>query len=466
MMESEGKGHLTSVRHRHYMDDEQHHDELMEDGTKQASLPANKRTSIEVEMQPLTSSVDNDDRSFGFPPEEGVRNGKVGVFEMPQSKTFAQSLEDWLFPPELPRSCQLLRPENIAVPLCYLLVGLLQGLSSPLINVFPLDLGATEAQQTTISSIRSLPASFKLLFGFLSDNFPVYGYRRKPYMFLGWLFASFSVFLLIASSNLNIDFQNRNCFKRGAASAANDDTTRSELPSDAPSVTFFAICLLGFGTGFWLADVMGDSIVAEKAKLEPESSHGSVQSSCYSYRFFGMMVAAPLSTFLYSEWGPSSVILLLSLLPLTILPFIYMLHENNEEPVRSTNEQCLEIWKTVCSRAVWQPMGFVFFYNVMQVSNAAWRQFLVTTLNFTTCQLNLILVASLVLLYLGILAYKYYFIKWSWRSVYVLTTALNGVFSFLQILLITGITFGLSNFWFALGDDAFSDFIQGIQVRV
>jgi hypothetical protein len=40
--------------------------------------------------------------------------------------------------------------------------------------------------------------------------------------------------------------------------------------------------------------------------------------------------------------------------------------------------------------------------------------------------------------------------------VYISTTILNGVFSFLQVLLILGITFGLSDFLFALGDDAFA----------
>ena len=141
-----------------------------------------------------------------------------------------------------------------------------------------------------------------------------------------------------------------------------------------------------------------------------------------------------------------------------------MLHEDNEIPISSTREQCNEIWKTVCSQAVWQPMGFVYLYNTLQVGNAAWRQFMVTTLKFTTCQLNLLLVVGLVLLYLGIIAYKYYFISWSWRTVYIWTTGLNGIFSLLQVCLITGFTFGLSNFWFALGDDVFAEFIQGIQV--
>ena len=75
----------------------------------------------------------------------------------------------------------------------------------------------------------------------------------------------------------------------------------------------------------------------------------------------------------------------------------------------------------------------------------------------------MILNVAYVLLYFGVLAYKYYFITWSWRSVYVMTTSLNAVFSALQILLIFKITFGLSYFWFALGDDAFAEFISGIQ---
>jgi hypothetical protein len=69
------------------------------------------------------------------------------------------------------------------------------------------------------------------------------------------------------------------------------------------------------------------------------------------------------------------------------------------------------------------------------------------------------MIAASVLLYVGIMAYKYYFIKWSWRTIYIVTTVLNAFLSSLQILLIQGITFGLSPFAFALGDDIFADFI-------
>ncbi|KAL7550087.1 hypothetical protein ACHAWF_015278, partial [Thalassiosira exigua] len=221
--------------------------------------------------------------------------------------------------------------------------------------------------------------------------------------------------------------------------------------------------LLLFGTGFWFADVMGDSIVAEKAKLEPEDCRGHLQSTCYACRFFGLMIAAPLSTIIYSAHGPRAVVVLMAGLPAAIVPLVYLLKEARDVPVASTRKQCAEIWNTACSRAVWQPPGFVYLYNVLQVGNAAWKQFLKTVLGFTSNQLNSLLIAAYVLLWLGIMAYKKFFIKWSWRTVYVSTTLLNGIFSALQILLIYGITFGLDPFWFALGDDAFADFIGGIQ---
>ena len=50
------------------------------------------------------------------------------------SSVLSQSALDWVFPPSTPRSVQLMRKENIAIPACYLLVGLLQGKNTSLIH--------------------------------------------------------------------------------------------------------------------------------------------------------------------------------------------------------------------------------------------------------------------------------------------------------------------------------------------
>jgi hypothetical protein len=45
----------------------------------------------------------------------------------PWSRHLSRSWYEWIYPPNIPRSVQLFRKENIAIPACYLIVGLLQG---------------------------------------------------------------------------------------------------------------------------------------------------------------------------------------------------------------------------------------------------------------------------------------------------------------------------------------------------
>lgn len=42
------------------------------------------------------------------------------------------------------------------------------------------------AEQSIIYTLGQLPWCFKLVFGFISDNFPICGMRRKPYFIIGW----------------------------------------------------------------------------------------------------------------------------------------------------------------------------------------------------------------------------------------------------------------------------------------
>lgn len=119
------------------------------------------------EMVPLSDNDKEDDDELGefdYDNEEDdddvhVRRRRQGRSQQQQLTTttgddyttsntyLPKSIYQYLYPPNVPRDVQLMRPENIAVPACYLLVGLLQGLSGPFTNVYPLDLNASEAQQ-------------------------------------------------------------------------------------------------------------------------------------------------------------------------------------------------------------------------------------------------------------------------------------------------------------------------------
>ncbi len=79
------------------------------------------------------------------------------------STILSKKIYQYLYPPNVPKSIQLYRWENLAIPSCYLLVGVLQGLSGPFTNVYPLDLNASEAQQVSILSSQQLIASEMLV---------------------------------------------------------------------------------------------------------------------------------------------------------------------------------------------------------------------------------------------------------------------------------------------------------------
>ena len=237
----------------------------------------------------------------------------------------------------------------------------------------------------------------------------------------------------------------------------------------------------------WYADATVDAVVAEKAQCEPEAIRGSLQATCYTLRFFGLMVSAPISTYLYTHIGPQFIVTCLTVIPCIVVPLAWLLAEqrvalvqtmshrqDSDTRTRSTRttsiilikpvqEQCREIWHTVCSRSVWEPMAFVYMFNLCQVSNAAWRQFLVTVYHFTADNLNALLVVSYILVYLGTIIYKNCLLNTSWRWIYQACICLNLIVSLLQLLLIRGHTWNISPFVFALGDDAFAEFLNGIQ---
>lgn len=426
--------------------------------TKDDKTASLRSGGSDSEASTMWSNTSNDSQSNSTPRRAAKR-----PLSSPPSVTWYNN--DYFFPPNVPLELQLLRLDNLALPACYVLVGTLQGLYKPLLNVYPLELGATEAQQTTVSIIATLPCAFKIIFGFVSDNCPILGLRRKPYLAGGWIFASFGLWYLLMRTTLTLPSDDEVVIPPTLSSSAEKDGPSSlPLPSP-PSIPLLSLSFFLFGIGLWCADVMADAVVAEKSRLEPENHRGMLQATCYTCRFLAQFISASLMTGLYGQWwcGPKQVIAALAVGPLIILPLVYRLKElpHNPPPLP---DQCYEIWNTIQSRAVWQPLSFVFVFNALQVPNAAWRQFLKTIWHFTAAQLNGLLVASYALLYVGIASYKSCCLNASWRRTYQVCIAFNAIASSLQLLLVRGYTLGLGPFLFALGDEALQEFLVGIQL--
>ena len=170
----------------------------------------------------------------------------------------------------------LMRQENIAIAMAYFCVGIVGSfLHTPLVVYLVKDLNAEPQMQHAVEILHHLPWTLKLIFGFISDAFPIMGMHRAPYFGIGAIVYSIS---FIAYGLLGVN-----------------------------NVILLAFCVFVGTLGLIQMDVMADTMVVQRAKFEPTEIHGQMQASCYALRFAGSLTGAILgATFCNKKqlgWG-------------------------------------------------------------------------------------------------------------------------------------------------------------------
>eukprot|EP00602_Paraphysomonas_sp_CaronLab_P004945 CAMPEP_0185027976 /NCGR_PEP_ID=MMETSP1103-20130426/13370_1 /TAXON_ID=36769 /ORGANISM="Paraphysomonas bandaiensis, Strain Caron Lab Isolate" /LENGTH=448 /DNA_ID=CAMNT_0027562197 /DNA_START=477 /DNA_END=1823 /DNA_ORIENTATION=+ len=153
-------------------------------------------------------------------------------------------------------------------------------------------------------------------------------------------------------------------------------------------------------------------------------------------------------------------------LTIPVSNFFEDIDEEDTSELSPLSKQCQEIWQTVQLKSVWRPMAFVFCFNMLQIPNVAWQSYLQLTLHFEPWVLGAMVVAGSFMTFAGVVAYKYFFFKTSWRKIYLWSALLTTFFSLLQLVLIFQLNtkyFHISNYFFSLGDDVITSYINGIQ---
>jgi MFS family permease len=255
----------------------------------------------------------------------------------------------------LPDFINPFRLENACVMLGYFNVGLAMYLfTSPVAYYLVNTLDCSSAQYNAFITLIGIPWTFKFLFGALSDCVPIRQSRRNSWFFIGWTgFVLSSLWLSLLSN---------------------------------PSLVQVSFWMFVMTCAYLLSDVCADAHNVERAKFETESIKGKIQASSYAIRSFGSVIGAVLGAVLYnsSSWGwgltISQFFLLGALLPATtLLPVSPFSLEIKPKSTRypSFHEIVMDIWRILQLRVVWHPMIFIFSYNMLQVSNASWTNFLV-----------------------------------------------------------------------------------------
>ncbi|MEM9218079.1 MAG: folate/biopterin family MFS transporter [Cyanobacteria bacterium P01_F01_bin.150] len=340
-------------------------------------------------------------------------------------------------------------PELAAILLVYFVQGVL-GLSRLAVSFFLKDeLGLSPTQVATMMGVVMIPWVIKPLFGFISDGVPILGYRRRPYLILA-----------------------------GLAGAIAWISMATWVHSAWDATGAIALSSLAIA----LSDVIVDSIVVERARVESQEVAGSLQSLCWGTSALGGLLTAYFSGSLLELVSVQTVFGITACFPLIVALVAGLI---NEEPISpgvkaglilgpnqgsipaantsgeqstagasSSPSQLQMLWQAIQQRSIWMPALFIFLWQATPSSGSAFFFFTTNDLGFQPEFLGRVQLVTSIAAILGIWIFQRFLKSVPVRSIIGWSMVLSTLLGLTSLILVTHTNraLGISDQWFSLGD--------------
>ncbi len=318
-----------------------------------------------------------------------------------------------------------LTPELFAILTVYFVQGIL-GLARLAVSFFLKDdLMLSPAQVSALMGIAAIPWITKPVIGFLSDGKPLFGYRRRSYLFLSGILGS------IAWLSLAIIVNN---------------------------LTGAIIAILCTSLSVAISDVIVDSVVVERAKSESLAKSGSLQSVTWGFSAIGGIITAYFSGSLLEHYSSSQIFLITACFPLLVVGIAGLIIEKpvtEKEDIIDFSGQIKQIWQTFKQKTILHPVIFVFIWQMTPSADSAFFFFSTNELGFTPEFLGRIrLITSLASL-MGVWCYQQWLKQISFRVILGWSVVLSSLLGMTSLILVTHLNrqLGIDDHWFSLGDN-------------
>jgi len=319
-------------------------------------------------------------------------------------------------------------PELIAIVSIYVVRGILN-LARLAISFFLKDeLGLTPAEVSVLTGLAVLPWVIKPLFGFLSDGFPILGYRRRPYLILSGLLGTFSWLAL--------------------ATVVNSAWTAT-------------IALLISSASIAISDVIVDSQVVERAREESLANAGSLQSLSWGATAFGGLITAYFSGSLLELFAPKTIFAMTAVFPLVFCTMAWLIAEQplpqakQEQALTNIQKQIQQLWQAIRQKRILLPTLFIFIWQSTPTSDSAIFFFITNELGFEPEFLGRVRLVSSFASLAGVWIFQRFLKTVPFRQVLGWSTVISAVLGMSVLLLVTHANraLGIDDYWFSLGDN-------------
>lgn len=310
--------------------------------------------------------------------------------------------------------------KHLPLLLFYLLLGFGFQFTSVAMRYWMMDtVKVSPAQMTAIFGVVAIPWCLKPVYGFISDSYPIFGYRRRPYMII---FAFVSAYSWIA------------------------------LPFVSHDEFVITLTMTLSSASMCFADVMADSLLVEVARGEPDGEKGVVQSHAWMMRFLGGLLAATCGAVAYDYLGSVRVFLLNSMIPVVIAITSVFIPDKSTKTVVKWRQTGKKLWTAMRRRDIYCPALFIFLISVTPGYGGAMTFFYERKLGFTPDEFGLLDTIEYIVKIIGTYIYKKYLRRVSFIKIfgYALLTSFILENTLLLLVLHVNRNMGIPDFVFAL----------------
>ncbi|KAG6958953.1 hypothetical protein JG688_00010306 [Phytophthora aleatoria] len=326
----------------------------------------------------------------------------------------------------------LMSRDHIGLIFQYAAVGVVYGMLPETVYPFMQQyLNCSGAQVAAAKELVILPWSFKVFYGIMSDCFPLFGFRRRPYMVIGWA-VCIAMLLLMAIMPIGQPYYTV-ASDRKVDVADYTPEIEARLNYSAPGEGAKYVVIMFFAAfGYVLSDVCSDSIVCELAQQEPMAKRGKTQSAIYTVRTTLVILGELLVGFCFNgeDYGgdfdfslsfPELMIIMVVLTAPAVPLTWYFIKEEKAERL-DFRKYIKEFWDLLCKRVVYQVIAHHFFAGIFSsISYTASSPVQSYMVGVTPINNTLNDVLGHLCFMTGIMVTSKYGLHWNWRFMIVAT---------------------------------------------
>jgi len=283
------------------------------------------------------------------------------------------------------------------------------GMSDLAVSYFYKDtLKVDPATLSTVTSLTALPWTIKPLYGFLSDGWPIFGYRRKPYIIIAGCIGSASWFCMAVFVN---------------------------------DVWSGFACMFLASMALSITNVIAEGMLVEKSRGQTQEFASHLQAFVHGAQAVGGIIAAYFGGFLLSYLADRHMFMLCCFFPLTLVLVALIVDEERFDgdvtAIRADMAGKLgELWEAFKHPQIYKPVAFVFMLNSTPATGATWFYFYTNTLHFSSSFMGTINVVGAVCSLGGVIIFGKFLASTPFRPILIWSTIISTLFGMTQLILV------------------------------